>query len=147
MDLIFACSLYSGVDIVPGRSNCCLQNFGGSNCCLNFALWFSIAMNREIHKASAVMDILYIFIWLPDIKTQNYCCRTNNFHYFICGGSNWCLNFTWRVQLLPALRCRGAVPGVAELPQCSTNDTFLPVFWKLSYPNIFLNRKFYESKL
>ena len=50
-------------------------------------------MNREIHKASAVMDILFIFIWLPDIKTQNYCCRTNNFNYFIFRGFNCCLHF------------------------------------------------------
>ena len=67
----------SGVDIVPG----------GSNCCLNFGLWFSIAMNRETHKASAVMDILYIFIWLPSIKTQNYCCWTKKTSIiFFCSG-------------------------------------------------------------
>ena len=43
-------------------------------------------MNREIHKASAVVDILYIFIWIPDVKTQNYCCRTKNFINFILVG-------------------------------------------------------------
>ena len=62
--------MLSAVDIVPGGSNCCLQIFGGSNCCLNFALWYSIAINREIHKARALMDILCTFIWLPDKKPK-----------------------------------------------------------------------------
>ena len=95
----------SGVDIVPCGSNCCLQIFGWSDCSLNFALWFSIAINREIHKASTVMDILYMFIWLPDINTQNYCCPANNFNHFICGGSNWRPKFTWWLSLLAALCC------------------------------------------
>ena len=81
----------TGVDIVPGGSNCCLHPIDGSNCCLNFALWFLIAKNPEIHKGSTVMDILYIFVWPSGRKIQNcllYPGQTTQF-------------FSFWVQLLP----------------------------------------------
>ena len=59
-------------------------------------------MNREIHKASAVVDILYIFIWIPDVKLL---LPDKKLHISFFGRSNCCLNFIWQVQLLPALLC------------------------------------------
>ena len=78
-------------------------------------------MNREIHKTSAVMDILYIFIWIPDTKPQNYCCGTKNFIYFILV-----------VQLLPKFHLAGPIVARTFVPwkrnliyPCMLKSTFL----------------------
>ena len=76
------------------------------------------------------MDILYIFIWIPDIKTQTIVAG-QKLHKFYFGGSNYCLNFTWRVQLLPALLCveSGALFTPENAAQNKRADTYV---WRVS---------------